>query len=78
VSELFKQLVRERIQSEEKFIADIEAQKQEMDEYTRQLPTTKQLEMIQMVFLMGDAEILINASKRVKARFEKVLREEVV
>lgn len=76
MSGLFKQLVRERIQSEEKFIADIESQKQEMDEYTRQLPTSKQLEMIQMVFLMGDAEILINASKSLIARFEKVLREE--
>jgi hypothetical protein len=77
MSGLFKQLVRERIQSEEKFVAELESQMKEMDEYIRRLPTSKQLEMIQIVFLMGDTQIIIDASKRLIARFEKVLQGEV-
>jgi hypothetical protein len=73
MSELFKQLVRERIQLEENFVSDLEAQMKEMDEYTRKISG---LEMVQMVFLMGDAEILIDASKREIARFEKILQGE--
>jgi hypothetical protein len=77
MSVLFKQLVRERIQSEEKFVADLEEQVKEMNEYTCQLPTSKQLEMIQMVFLMGDAEFLIDRARLRIENMKKILQGEV-